>query len=59
LEERYHLLYARDEAQAERLARGWLEGLPHLPVRSFTAWPEGFQVGEVVVPGYQEREGDG
>ena len=57
-EERYHLLYARDQQQAELSARGWLEQLPHLPLHSFTPCPNGFTLGDIVVPGYQQEEKD-
>jgi len=58
-EVRYHLLYARDQDHAALLAREWLGQLPHLPVCSFTACPEGFQIGEISLPGHQQREMDG
>ena len=52
----YHFVYARDPLEAEFRAQTWLAQHPHLPYHSFTACPNGFQIGPLRVPGLYPDE---
>lgn len=58
VEEKYHFVYAQDQKHAAMLAHEWLKQYPHLPHTSFTACSEGFTIGDISVPGRQQREMD-
>ncbi|GHO82387.1 hypothetical protein [Dictyobacter formicarum] len=53
----YHFVYARNQQHARDLARKWLEQVSHLSYRSYTACPNGFQIGCIFIPGYIQKEG--
>ncbi len=52
----YYFVYAHDENHAVTLASEWLREHPHTPYHYFTAYPQGFQVGTMSIPGSQEEE---
>ncbi|GCE23417.1 hypothetical protein [Dictyobacter kobayashii] len=52
LVDEYYFVYARNQEHAETLSRNWLEQFSPLVGSSFTARPEGLQIGHIQVPGY-------
>ena len=52
-DDRYMLVYAQTEKTARALADSWLATLPTHPIHVFTPWRDGFQIGDVTVPGYR------
>lgn len=59
MKDQYHFVYAQDQLHAAALAQEWLKQCPHLRYHSFTACPEGFTIGNISVPGRQQRETEG
>lgn len=57
-EDHYHFVYAQDQQLATTLAHEWLKQHSHLPYHYFTACPEGFIIGDISVPGRQQREAE-
>ena len=55
-EDQYHFVYAQDQLHVATLALEWSKQRPHLPYHYFTACPEGFTIGDVSIPGRQQRE---
>jgi hypothetical protein len=58
-EDHYHFVYAQDQQHAATLSQEWLKQYPTLPYHSFTACPEGFTIGDISVPGHQQKETEG
>jgi hypothetical protein len=58
-EDRYHFVYAQDQQHAAILSQEWLKQYPQLRHQSFVACPEGLIIGDISVPGYQQREREG
>jgi hypothetical protein len=52
----YIFVYARDQKHAAVLAQRWFEQRSHLPLHFFTACPDGFTIGDIVIPGHLEDE---
>ena len=57
-EDAYTFVYARSQKHAAILARSWLKQFPHLSHYSFTACPQGFQIGDITIPGHRQIEMD-
>lgn len=55
-EDQYHFVYAQDQRHAILLAHEWLKQYSYLPHHTFTACPEGFTIGEISVPGHQQKK---
>lgn len=55
-EDRYTFVYARDREHAALLTRRWFEDAPSFPYHFFTACFDGFQIGDIFVPGHQQIE---
>ncbi len=55
-EDRYHFVYAQDQQHAAKLSQEWLKQYPQLQYWYFTACPEGLIIGDISVPGHQQRE---
>ncbi|MBO0789674.1 MAG: hypothetical protein J2P36_01820 [Ktedonobacteraceae bacterium] len=54
-EDDYRFVYARSSEHAAALVQHWLAGLPHLPYHYFTPCPDGFRVGDIIVPGHRRK----
>ena len=57
-QDRYTFVYARNQNHAAVLAQQWFEQLPDFPHHVFTMCGDGFQIGDIEVPGYQHSEED-
>ena len=55
-EDRYTFVYARNRDHATLLTRNWLESMPDFPHHFFMPCGDGFQVEDMVVPGYRHIE---
>ena len=56
--DRYTFVYAKDQDHAASLAQQWFEQLPAFPHHVITICEDGFQIGDIEVPGYQHNEED-
>jgi len=54
--DRYTFLYARDRDHVIALTRHWRESMPEFSLHSFTRCLDGFQIEDMVVPGYRHIE---
>ena len=52
----YNFVYARNMNYAHALSKQWLEQRSYLQYKNFTPCPEGFTIGDILIPGHIQAE---